>query len=108
MLDGDVRVVAPDDFVKLIKRNLGVTLYQNYPNPFTDRATFSFNLPFAQNVTLSLLEPSGELLKTIFEGEAAPGVTKVDFFKDGSMASGVYLCRLTTPYQTQMIKFQIY
>ena len=65
-------------------------------------------LPFAQNVTLSLLESSGELLKTIYDGEAAPGVTKVDFFKDGSMPTGVYLCRLTTPYQTQMIKFQIY
>ena len=108
MLDGDVRVVAPDDFVKLIKNNLGVFLYQNYPNPFTDRATFSFSLPFAQNVTLSILESSGEVLKTIFDGDAGPGVTKVDFFKDGSMGTGVYLCRLTTPYQTQMIKFQIY
>ena len=108
MLDGDVKVVAPDDFVKLIKRNLGVFLYQNYPNPFTDKTTFSFKLSFAQYVNVSVLESSGDLLKTIYDGNADAGVTKVDFFKDGNMAAGVYICRLTTPYQTQMVKFQIY
>jgi hypothetical protein len=108
MLDEDVRVVAPDDFVKLISKNLGVFLYQNHPNPFNDRTTFSFKLSFAQNVTLNILESSGDLLKTIYDGAAEAGVTKVDFFKESSMAPGVYMCRLTTPYQTRMISFQIY
>ena len=108
MLDGDVRVVAPDDFVGLIKRNLGVFLYQNYPNPFTDKTTISFNLSFAQYVTLSILDGSGSVIKTIYEGDAAPGVTKVDLFKENDIVAGLYMCRLSTPYQTQIIKLQVY
>ena len=108
MLDGDVRVVAPDDFVKLIKKNLGVFLYQNYPNPFTDKTTISFKLSFAQYVTLAVLDGSGGVIKTIYQGDAGAGITKVELFKEEEIVAGLYMVRLTTPYQTQIIKMQVY
>jgi len=108
MLDADVRVVAPDDFVKLIKRNLGVFLYQNYPNPFTDKTTISFKLSFAQFVTITVLSNTGEVIKTIYEGNAEPGVTKVELFRQDEITSGTYMVRLSTPDQTQTIQLQVY
>jgi len=108
MLDPDVRVVAPDDFVKLIKRNLGVFLYQNYPNPFTDKTTISFKLSFSQNVTLAVLSSTGEVIKTLYDGSADPGITKVDLFKSDEIKQGVYMVRLTTANQTRIIQMQVY
>ena len=108
MLDGDVRVVAPDDFVRLIKKNLGVVLNQNYPNPFTDKTTISFSLSFPQHVTLALLDGSGSVIKTIFEGDADAGVTKVDLEKKNEIDNGTYMVRLLTPYQSKVIEIQVY
>jgi hypothetical protein len=108
MLNSDVRVVAPDDFVKLISRNLGIFLYQNYPNPVLDNTAFSFKLPFEQHVTLSVLSSTGEVLKVLYDGDAEAGVTKVEMFRDRDMVAGVYMCQLTTPYQSRTIKFQVY
>lgn len=108
MLDGDVRVVAPDDFVKLIKKNLGVILYPNYPNPFNDHTTISFNLSFGQHVTLLLMAGSGEVIKTLYDEDAAPGITKVDLVKDSDLAAGVYIIKLSTPYLSKMTEIQVY
>ncbi len=108
MLDGNVRVVAPDDFVKLIKRNLAVFLYPNYPNPFNDKTTLSFNLSFPQHVTLSLLAGTGEVLKTLYDGDADAGITKVDMVKEDDVAKGMYVVKLATPYQSKMIEIQVY
>ena len=107
MLDADVRVVAPDDFVKLIKENLGIILNQNYPNPFTDKTTFSFGLTFTQHVILELLDASGSIVKTLYEGDPDTGTTKVEMFK-GGLDAGTYMVRLTTPYQTRIVEIQIY
>lgn len=108
MLDGDVRVVAPDDFVKLIKKNLGVILYQNYPNPFNDKTTISFNLSFAQHVNLSLLDGSGAVIKTLYDGDADAGLSKVEFTKKDEIDNGTYMVRLLTPYQSKVIEIQVF
>ena len=108
MLDGDVRVVAPDDFVKLIKKNLGVFLYQNYPNPFNDKTTISFNLSFPQHVILALLDGSGGVIKTLYEGDAEAGTTKVELTKQNEIDNGTYVVRLLTPYQSKVIEIQVF
>ena len=107
MLNGDVRVVAPDDFVRLITRNLGVFLYQNYPNPFTDRTVLSFKVSYPQHVTMTILDESGVELATIFDGMASAGVTHVEFFRTDVMTSGVYICTLTAGSKTKSIRVQM-
>jgi hypothetical protein len=108
MLDGNVRVVAPDDFVKLITRNLGVFLYQNYPNPLTDRTIISFKVSYPQQVKVSIADASGSVVATVFDGLAEAGITKVEFFKTAEMTPGVYACTLTTAYQSKVIKIEVY
>jgi hypothetical protein len=108
MLDNDVRVVSPDDFVKMIIRNLGVILYQNYPNPFTDQTTISFQVNYSQPVTVRIIDGSGAVVKTLFDGVAEPGITKLVFVKEQSMAIGPYACTLTTASQTKSIQIETY
>ncbi|MDB5282882.1 MAG: GxGYxY sequence motif-containing protein [Bacteroidota bacterium] len=107
MLGGDVRVVAPDDFVRLIKRNLGVFLYQNYPNPLTDRTMISFKVSYPQHVTVIVFDASGNEVTTVFDGMADAGITKAEFFKTDIMTPGVYVCTLVAGQLTKSIKIQV-
>lgn len=106
-LDDNVRVVAPDDFVKLIQQNLTVELYPNYPNPVTDHTTISFQLKYPQQVTVQIIDGSGTLVKTVFDGVAEAGITKVDFHKDETMAVGTFTIVLITPSQTKSVNMVV-
>jgi hypothetical protein len=108
LLDENVRVVAPDDFVKLIKRNLQITLYQNYPNPFDDHTTIIFQVLYPQQVTVQIIDNSGTLVKTVFDGVAEAGITRVDFYKEQTMAAGTFTCVLITPSQTKSINLVVF
>jgi hypothetical protein len=108
LLDGDVRVVAPDDFVRLIENNLGVFLYPNYPNPFTDHTTITFKLNYSQQVNVRIVDASGAVVKVLFDGLASPGITKLDFVKDQAMTNGPYACTLTTASQVKSIQIDTY
>jgi len=64
-----------------------------YPNPFNPTTTFSYQLPEAATVTLSVYDLSGRLVTTLADGYRTAGSHDVTF--DGSgLASGVYLYRL--------------
>ncbi len=67
---------------------------QNYPNPFNPTTTIKFGIPKAGNVTLTVYDITGRVVKTLFNN--APlnaGTVKYDF--DGSnLASGVYFYSL--------------
>ena len=107
LLDNDVRVVAPDDFVRLIKRNLGIFLYQNAPNPFTDKTKITFKVSYAQDVNLSIYDVNGDLMYTIYDGKADAGLTTVEFSRTDAMITGIYICTLATANQSASIKMQV-
>lgn len=81
MLNSNVRVVAPDEFVELIKANLSdqtthsnllefednkIKLSQNFPNPVKNNTTIRYYLPEnADIVILSIYHINGGLLKEI-------------------------------------------
>src|SRR5262249_48582899 len=46
----------------------GVRLAQNRPNPFRSRTRIRFSLPEAGPVRLRLLDPSGRIAQSLFEG----------------------------------------
>ncbi|KAA3659703.1 MAG: DUF11 domain-containing protein, partial [Calditrichaeota bacterium] len=45
------------------------SLEQNYPNPFNPRANITFTLPQSSDVTLSIYNPAGQLVRTLTSGQ---------------------------------------
>jgi hypothetical protein len=74
-------------------------LAQNYPNPFNPSTTISFSVARSSDVTLSIFDVRGGLVKTLLRGRREAGVHRVPW--DGTdsrgsrVASGVYFYRLT-------------
>lgn len=64
-----------------------------YPNPFNPNTTFTLSLPKAVDVSLSVYDVSGRLLKTLLSGRRDAGVYQIGF-GDLTLPSGVYLYRL--------------
>ncbi|MFA7418884.1 MAG: T9SS type A sorting domain-containing protein [Melioribacteraceae bacterium] len=64
-------------------------LEQNYPNPFNPKTSIVYELPVAQNVTISVFNSLGEKISTLVNEFKEPGRYTVEF--DGSnLSSGVY------------------
>ena len=63
------------------------TLSNVYPNPFSTSLTIEFNIPEASDVTISVFEMSGRLVKTIFKSGVGAGNHTVVW--DGTNVNGV-------------------
>jgi hypothetical protein len=70
------------------------TLYQNYPNPFNPSTSIAFDLPEAAFVTLTVYNVTGQEVVTLVSEPMNAGKHSVNF-DGGTLASGVYLYRLT-------------
>jgi hypothetical protein len=75
-------------------------LEQNYPNPFNPSTTIHFDVPKTSELTLSIYNLRGQLVRTLVSGVVAAGRHQVLW--DGAdergvrVASGIYLYRLHT------------
>jgi len=49
------------------------SISQNFPNPFNSSTTINFNLSAKQNVKISIFDFSGNLIKTLIDGESHKG-----------------------------------
>jgi len=83
-------------------------LAQNYPNPFNPETVIRYQLPKAGKVSLRVLNLLGQEIRTLVEGEKAPGYysTVWDGRDDSGrpVPSGVYVYRLETSGYTAMKK----
>ena len=64
-----------------------------YPNPVSARTTIGFELPVAQDVTLTVYDVLGREVATLVEGVRQAGPQSVEF-DVSSLPSGVYVYRL--------------
>jgi hypothetical protein len=79
-----------------ITTGVGVELYQNQPNPFSERTTIRFNLPEATDITLSVFDETGRLCHRQ-EGYFTAGYHAISLSADQVKASsGVLFYRLDT------------
>lgn len=75
-----------------------VALNQNYPNPFNSRTLIQFVLPEEEQVTLTIYDTRGKMVRQLFDGTGRTGLNTIHW--DGKnangqdLASGVYLYRL--------------
>ncbi|MCL5268198.1 MAG: discoidin domain-containing protein [Bacteroidetes bacterium] len=74
-------------------------LSQNYPNPFNPTTTISYQLPSNAFVTLKVYDILGREVATLVDAEQTAGSHEVSF-NGGTVASGVYIYRITAGNHT--------
>ncbi len=80
------------------------SLYNNYPNPFNPTTIIRFDIPERTNVELIVYDILGRRVKSLVNNELRnPGRYEVSF-DAGSLATGVYIYKLTTKYYSQARK----
>lgn len=72
-----------------------VYLHQNYPNPFNPTTTIPFGLDEDSDISIVVYDMLGRKVQTLASGFREAGNHEVQF-NTGSLASGVYVYRLTT------------
>jgi hypothetical protein len=71
----------------------GFVLEQNFPNPFNPMTHINFSVPNNVHAVLRVYTLTGELVKTLVDGELYAGNYNVGFNADG-MAAGAYFYTL--------------
>ena len=83
---------------------LKFALYQNYPNPFNPSTKIGYSLPEKCRVRIEVYDISGRHVASLVDGVQASGFHPVVWNgvdeRGGSVASGVYFCRLTSGKET--------
>ena len=89
--------MAVDDRTLTVPRSMSV---KNYPNPFNPHTTIEFTVPASDNITISIFDVSGRLIKTLVsEKQVLEGTHYIQWNgtdqANRSVASGVYFYCVT-------------
>jgi hypothetical protein len=90
-----------------------VTAFQmkNYPNPFYPETSISYTLPAKGQVCLEIYNSKGQLVRSLVNEQQAKGEHSLTWNgkdNDGhSVASGLYLCRITSAGQHESRKLML-
>ena len=91
------------NIVPVLKETPAVTakpemFLQAYPNPFSQKVTFSFRLTSDARVKISVYNMAGKLVTVLADKEMKEGLHWVDWngtsFSNRAVPSGIYLCRM--------------
>jgi hypothetical protein len=88
-----VRPAHPDDF----------HLWPSYPNPFNPTTKIQFSIDNRQMTIVKVFDVLGREVATLVNEVKEPGTYSVTFNGSG-LASGVYFCRLASPFYAQTQK----
>jgi hypothetical protein len=86
-------VAGNSETADMRERPTAYALSPNYPNPFNPSTVIRYALPRGSVVRLEVYAVTGELVRTLVQGEQAAGVHEVSFDARG-LASGVYFYRI--------------
>ncbi|HMA61392.1 MAG TPA: T9SS type A sorting domain-containing protein [bacterium] len=107
MLDSNVVVVTPGQFIKRINKFLApqsgieeksnipgkTSLFQNYPNPFNSETTISFSLANSADVRLCIYDLQGKKIAQIANDTFSAGRHAIDWDAQ-NLSSGLYFYSL--------------
>ena len=83
-------------------------LLQNYPNPFNPTTRISYELPAVSDVTISVYDVTGRLIRGLTDREQPAGYYDVQWNglddSGNQVGTGVYLCRLDAGDYSNTIK----
>ena len=75
-----------------------IHLFQNYPNPFNPKTTINYSIKNKSNVILTVINTTGQLVKTLVDGERLAGLYSATWDgedeQNNRVSSGIYLYRL--------------
>jgi subtilisin family serine protease len=77
-----------------LSSDMGMQLFQNYPNPATKTTQINFSLSTSEYIRLEILDANGRLIKVLVEGKKAAG-THANTLNLEDMDAGVYYYRLS-------------
>ena len=103
---GSFELVEPTDRLTLTKRAIipGIfVLHQNYPNPFNPVTTIRYDLPEESDVTLTIYDITGRIVKTLVQETQQAGIKNV-VWNAIDVSSGVYIYRIKAMSYTQTHK----
>lgn len=82
-------------------------LYQNYPNPFNNGTLIQYDLPVRSRVDITIYDILGRKVRTLFNGVQNAGTPPPVSFQAGSLATGVYIYRITAdPVSSNFSRYQ--
>ena len=85
-------------------------LQQNYPNPFNPETRIGYSLPIDGFVTLKIIDVLGREVATLVNERKSAGSYEVTFDVSSAgsgLASGVYICKMSSSNYTKAIKMLI-
>ncbi len=96
--DGSGNIAQPSNFdsdlfriESIEKNNNEIQIKPVVPNPFTDIATIQIILNNPENLKISIIDQTGNIIKTLFDGRLEAGEHNFDFnAKQQNLTSGVY------------------
>ena len=93
-------VLSIDETANLIKV---YSLNQNYPNPFNPVTTISYDIPTESNVTLTIYDITGRMVKALINETQQAGMKQI-MWNATDVSSGVYIYRIQAGDFTQTRK----
>jgi hypothetical protein len=94
------------DHLQTIYLAKGIEVSAAYPNPFNPQSTILYTLDTYENVSIELLDISGELIRTLVNKSHVPGNYKVNI-NEPELGSGIYLVRVQSGTQVQVQKIMM-
>jgi len=76
----------------------------NFPNPFSERTSIRFFVPFARTVRIDIYDAAGRRVLKLAEDYFTRGTHEVEWAPAGDVASGIYFCRLKSGFTEKTIK----
>lgn len=80
-----------------------ITLYQNYPNPFTLRTVISYHLPEFSDIEMNVYSITGHKVTTLVKERQPPGRYEVEWYAEG-LKPGLYLYELKAGQTRKIMK----
>lgn len=77
-----------------------LTLFNNFPNPFSEKTTISFSLKENQEIKLTIYDLQGKTVATLLNEKKIKGRYEVNWDgrddNGGLLSTGIYVCEVTT------------
>jgi len=103
----EVEVLAADTVVAVppeVEIPQDYTLLSAFPNPFNSQLNMLINLPYSEQIRISLWDVSGRLVDQIYQSEMNAGQTRLTWRASHENPSGIYFLRVERGEEVQVQK----
>jgi Secretion system C-terminal sorting domain len=68
-------------------------LSQNYPNPFKEKTSIKYCVPYKTEITITIYDSNGKLIERLLKKELVAGTYEIEFNRN-KLPQGIYYCQL--------------